>query len=174
MITVRPIYFLIYQEITTLLILLIPSSFITIFLCSQVSFIFPFTFFFRSSFLMGARKDQSTSFSCLTQEEVEAFCLKWGIDLQFNPEASSLDKSFDQCPAGSVALYCKHFKFSHLCYPFSTSVLNILEYYRVSFGQLHPQGLARVLHFEVLCRVAGYDSSLLSFRCFFCLAKNGD
>ncbi|MFS8002434.1 hypothetical protein Hanom_Chr13g01202041 [Helianthus anomalus] len=41
-----------------------------------------------------------------------------------------------------------------------------MEYYRVSFGQLHPSGLARVLHFEVLCRAAGYDPSILSFRCF--------
>ncbi|KAJ0594208.1 hypothetical protein HanRHA438_Chr03g0138721 [Helianthus annuus] len=123
---------------------------------------------------MGARKDQSTSFSCLTQEEVEAFCLKWGIDPQFNPEAPGLDKSIDQCPKGSIALYCKHFEFSNLRHPFSTFVLNILEYYRVSFGQLHPQGLARVLHFEILCRAVGYDPPLLSFRRLFRLAKNGD
>ncbi|KAJ0766089.1 hypothetical protein HanPI659440_Chr08g0311451 [Helianthus annuus] len=36
-----------------------------------------------------------------------------------------------------------------------------------------PRGLARVLHFEIICRVAGYDPSLLSFRRFFCLEKNG-
>ncbi|KAJ0809983.1 hypothetical protein HanPI659440_Chr01g0021451 [Helianthus annuus] len=105
---------------------------------------------------MGARKDQSTSFSRLTQEEVKAFCLQWGIDLRFKPEAPGLDKSIDQCPAGSVALYCRHFEFSNLCHPFSTFLLNVFEYYRVSFDQLHPQGLARVLHFEILvqgCRV---------------------
>ncbi|KAF5814681.1 hypothetical protein HanRHA438_Chr03g0125741 [Helianthus annuus] len=89
---------------------------------------------------MGARKDQSTSFSCLTQEEVEAFCLKWGIDPRFNPKAPGLEKSIDQCPKGSIALYC----------------------------------LARVLHFEILCRAAGYDPSLLSFRHFFRLVKNGN
>ncbi|KAJ0715543.1 hypothetical protein HanPI659440_Chr13g0502421 [Helianthus annuus] len=79
---------------------------------------------------MGARKDQSTSFSCLTQEEVEAFCLKWGIDPRFNPEALGLDKSIDQCPKGSIALFCKNFEFSNLRYPFSTFVLNVMEYYR--------------------------------------------
>ncbi|KAJ0662461.1 hypothetical protein HanLR1_Chr13g0469731 [Helianthus annuus] len=79
---------------------------------------------------MGARKDQSTSFSCLTQEEVEAFCLKWGIDPRFNPEAPGLDKSIDQCPKGSIALFCKNFEFSNLRYPFSTFVLNVMEYYR--------------------------------------------
>ncbi|KAF5797678.1 hypothetical protein HanRHA438_Chr07g0293911 [Helianthus annuus] len=173
MIIVRPIYLLIYQEATTLSILLIPFKFhhkkSSVL---QVSFIFPFHFFFfQSSFLMGARKDQSTSFSYLTQEEVEAFCQKWGIDLRFNLEAPSLDKSIDQCPKGSVALYCKHFEFSNLRHSFSTFVLNILEYYRVSFGQLHPQGLARVLHFEVLCMAAGYDPSLFSFRRLFRLAR---
>ncbi|KAJ0732283.1 hypothetical protein HanRHA438_Chr07g0318431 [Helianthus annuus] len=123
---------------------------------------------------MGARKDQSTSYSRLTQEEVDAFCIQWGIDLRFNQESSGLDKSIDQCPAGSVALYCRNFEFSNLCYSFSTFVLNVLEYYRVSFGQLHPQGLARVLHFEILRRAAGYDPSLLAFRHFFRLAKNGN
>ncbi|KAJ0783710.1 hypothetical protein HanLR1_Chr01g0023531 [Helianthus annuus] len=122
---------------------------------------------------MGARKDQSTSFSRRTQEDVEAFCIQWGIDLPFKPEAPSLDKSIDQCPAGSVALYCRHFEFSNLHNSFSTFVLNVLEYYRVSFGQLHPQGLARVLHFEILCRAAVYDPSLLSFHRVFRLAKNG-
>ena len=34
--------------------------------------------------------------------------------------------------------------------------------------------MARVLHFEVLCRALGYDPSLLLFRRFFRLAKNGD
>ncbi|MFS8021359.1 hypothetical protein Hanom_Chr16g01426511 [Helianthus anomalus] len=72
---------------------------------------------------MGARKDQSISYSRLTQEEVEAFCLQWGIDSMFNPEAPGLDK---------------------------------------------------VLHFEVVFRSARYDPSLLSFRRFFDVAKNGD
>ncbi|KAJ0746315.1 hypothetical protein HanOQP8_Chr05g0176171 [Helianthus annuus] len=121
---------------------------------------------------MGARKDQSISYSRLTQEEVEAFCIQWGIDSKFNLVSPGLDKSINQCPAGSIALYCRHFEFSNLRHPFSIFVLNVLEYYHVSFIQLHPQGLARVLHFEVVCRAAGYDPSLLFFRRFFHLVKN--
>ncbi|KAJ0678126.1 hypothetical protein HanOQP8_Chr12g0444371 [Helianthus annuus] len=121
---------------------------------------------------MGARKDLSVSFSCLTQKEVEAFCRERGIGLRFNPVALGYDKSVDQCPSGSIALYCCRFEFSNLRHPFSTFVLNVLEYYRVSFGQNHPKGMSRVLHFEVLCRAAGYDPSLLLFRRFFHLAKN--
>ncbi|MFS7987403.1 hypothetical protein Hanom_Chr11g01022251 [Helianthus anomalus] len=71
-------------------------------------------------------------------------------------------------------MYCRHFEFSNLRHPFSNFVLNVLEYYRVSFGQIHPQGLARVLHYEVLCRSLGFDPSLWSFCRFFRLAKNGD
>ncbi|MFS7903553.1 hypothetical protein Hanom_Chr01g00025391 [Helianthus anomalus] len=71
-------------------------------------------------------------------------------------------------------MYCRHFEFSNLRHPFSNFVLNVLEYYRASFGQIHRQGLARVLHYEVLCRSRGFDLSLLSFRRFFRLAKNGD
>ena len=33
--------------------------------------------------------------TCLTQEEVEAFCKEWGIDLKFNPVALGFGKSID-------------------------------------------------------------------------------
>ncbi|KAF5807321.1 hypothetical protein HanRHA438_Chr05g0241551 [Helianthus annuus] len=123
---------------------------------------------------MGALKDLARSFSRMTQEEVDLFCLEYGIDKKFNPTAPSCDVSIDKPIPGSIALYCRHFQWSNLRYPFSFFVLNLLEYYRVSFGQVHPKGMARVLHFEVLCRALGYDPSLLLFRRFFRLAKNGD
>ncbi|KAM0046844.1 hypothetical protein Hdeb2414_s0009g00321351 [Helianthus debilis subsp. tardiflorus] len=74
----------------------------------------------------------------------------------------------------STDICTNNFEFSNLCHPFSIFLLNVLEYYRISLGQLHPQGLARVLHFEVLCRASGYDPTLLLFRRFFLLSKNGD
>ncbi|MFS8018042.1 hypothetical protein Hanom_Chr15g01387491 [Helianthus anomalus] len=123
---------------------------------------------------MGARKDLAKSFSRLTQEKVEAFCLEWVIGLRFKPVAPGCHVSINQCPLGSVALYCRHFEFLNLRHPFSNFVLNILEYYHVLFGQIHPQVLARVLHFEVLCCASRYDPTLLLFRRFFRLAKNGD
>ncbi|KAJ0781246.1 hypothetical protein HanPI659440_Chr06g0247111 [Helianthus annuus] len=123
---------------------------------------------------MGARKDLAKSFSRLTQEEVELFCKEYGIGKMFKPTAPACDVPIDKCPAGFIALYCRHFEFSNLRHPFSLFVLNLLEYYRVSFGQIHPKGMARVLHFEVLCHALGYDPSLLLFRRFFRLAKSGD
>ncbi|MFS7967591.1 hypothetical protein Hanom_Chr09g00787511 [Helianthus anomalus] len=82
---------------------------------------------------MGARKDLAKSFSRLTQEEVEIFCMKWGIGMKFKPVAPTCVVSIDKCPPGSIALNCRHFEFSNLRHPFSTFVLNVLEYYRVSF-----------------------------------------
>ncbi|KAJ0915915.1 hypothetical protein HanPSC8_Chr06g0255431 [Helianthus annuus] len=87
---------------------------------------------------MGARKDTGKTFSKLTQEEVDSFCEQWGVDPSVNPVAPGCDKTVDQCPTGSIAMCCRHFEFSNLRYPFSVFVLNVLEYYRVSFGQLHP------------------------------------
>ncbi|MFS7935232.1 hypothetical protein Hanom_Chr05g00401051 [Helianthus anomalus] len=78
---------------------------------------------------MGARKDLSVSYSRLTQVEVEAFCMEWGIGLKYNPFAPGCDKSIDQGPSGSIALYWHHFEFSNLRHPFSIFVLNVLEYY---------------------------------------------
>ncbi|MFS7907226.1 hypothetical protein Hanom_Chr01g00068791 [Helianthus anomalus] len=123
---------------------------------------------------MGARKVLAISYLRLTQKEAETFCLEWGIGVYFKPVAPRMDISICQCPAGSIALYCRHFEFSNLRHPFSLFVLNVLEYYRVSFGQFHPKGMARVLHYEVLCRACGYDPSLLLFCRFFRLEKNGD
>ncbi|KAF5811099.1 hypothetical protein HanXRQr2_Chr04g0177511 [Helianthus annuus] len=122
-----------------------------------VSFVLIFHSFFLQK--MGALKDLAKSFSRLTQEEVELFCKEYGIGTEFKPTAPACDASIDKCPTGFVALYCRHFEFSNLRYPFSLFVLNLLEYYRVSFGQIHPKGMARVLHFEVLCRALGYDPS---------------
>ncbi|MFS7966161.1 hypothetical protein Hanom_Chr09g00770601 [Helianthus anomalus] len=55
-----------------------------------------------------------------------------------------LNKSIFQCPSGSIALYCRHFKFSNFRHPFTIFVLNVLEYYRISFGQIQPHGLSKV------------------------------
>ncbi|KAJ0522399.1 hypothetical protein HanIR_Chr10g0482221 [Helianthus annuus] len=123
---------------------------------------------------MVARKDMGVTFSRLIQEEIDSFCEHWRIDSSVNPVAPGCDTSIDQCPSGSVALYCHHFEFSNFCYPFSIFVVNVLEYYCVSFGQLHPQGVSRGLHFDALCRALGYDPTLLMFRRLFRLAKNGD
>ncbi|KAM0007202.1 hypothetical protein Hdeb2414_s0004g00137921 [Helianthus debilis subsp. tardiflorus] len=123
---------------------------------------------------MGAKMDMGLSYSRLTQEEVDAFCEEWGIDSSFNLVAPGLDKSTDQCPQGFIALYYRHFEFSNHHYLFTIFVLNVLEYYRIYFRQIHPHGFSRILHFEILCRALGYDPSLLMFRQFFFLAKYGD
>ncbi|MFS7966733.1 hypothetical protein Hanom_Chr09g00777241 [Helianthus anomalus] len=68
---------------------------------------------------MGARKDLAKSFSRLTQEEVENFCMEWGIGRRFKPVAPACDVSIDKCPPSSIALHCRHFEFSNLRHPFS-------------------------------------------------------
>jgi hypothetical protein len=123
---------------------------------------------------MGAKKDMAVTFSTLSQKEVESFCSEWDIDVSFNPVAPTKKLAVSDCPSGSMALYCRHFEFANLRHPFSVFLLNVLEYYRVSLGQIHPHGVGRVLHFECLCRALGYDPTLLMFRRFFRLAKNGD
>ncbi|XP_022039829.2 7-deoxyloganetin glucosyltransferase-like [Helianthus annuus] len=45
---------------------------------------------------MGALKDLARSFSRMTQEEVDLFCLEYGIDKKFNPTAPSCDVSIDK------------------------------------------------------------------------------
>ncbi|KAM0007926.1 hypothetical protein Hdeb2414_s0127g00805541 [Helianthus debilis subsp. tardiflorus] len=65
---------------------------------------------------MGARKDLAKSFSRLTQEEVDLFCMEYGIDRKFNPTAPACDVPVDKPNPGSIALYCRHFQWSNLRY----------------------------------------------------------
>ncbi|KAM0063359.1 hypothetical protein Hdeb2414_s0003g00090011 [Helianthus debilis subsp. tardiflorus] len=115
---------------------------------------------------MGARKDLAKSFSRLTQEEVELFCGEYGIDKMFKPTAPACDVPIDKPTAGSIALYCRHFEFLNLRYPFSLFFLNMLEYYRVSFGQIHPKGMASILRFCVVdtCLISSMVTTLGTWK----------
>ncbi|MFS7994601.1 hypothetical protein Hanom_Chr12g01107951 [Helianthus anomalus] len=71
------------------------THFLSSFLSFSPSRLVPFSYFWLFSFSMGARKDLAKSFSRLTQEEVEIFCVEWGIGLRFKPVAPGCDVSID-------------------------------------------------------------------------------
>ncbi|KAJ0840800.1 hypothetical protein HanPSC8_Chr14g0623151 [Helianthus annuus] len=108
---------------------------------------------------MGALKDLAKSFSRLTQEEVELFCMEYGIGTKFKPTAPACDALIDKCPVGFVALYCRHFDFSNLRYPFSLFIRRAwLGFYILRFCAVLSDMILRYCFFAV----------------FFRLAKNGD
>ncbi|KAJ0754132.1 hypothetical protein HanPI659440_Chr09g0343491 [Helianthus annuus] len=77
-------------------------------------------------------------------------------------------------PRRSLVFYTRILDQTNLRYPFTSFFLEVLKYYRLSLGQLAHVGIARIMHFKILCRALSYKPSLLMFRHFFCLARNGD
>ncbi|MFS8033116.1 hypothetical protein Hanom_Chr17g01565681 [Helianthus anomalus] len=90
-----------------------------------------------------------------------SFCLDYDIDPLLGVVAPG-DRTANKCQSTKPTLR------------FYTLFLDALKYYLLSLGQLAPVGVARVFHFEILCRALSYEPSLIMFRCCFCLVRNGD
>ncbi|KAJ0490051.1 hypothetical protein HanHA300_Chr12g0451001 [Helianthus annuus] len=112
-------------------------------------------------------------FSKLIESEIDKSCSDHGIDPSLETQVPG-DKTVNQCPKGCFVFYTRILDQPNLQYPFTNSFLQVLKYYRLSLGQLNPVGVARIMHFEILCHALIYEPSLLMFRCFFHLAQNDD
>ncbi|MFS8017696.1 hypothetical protein Hanom_Chr15g01383461 [Helianthus anomalus] len=110
--------------------------------------------------------------SKLTRSEIDKFCLDHGIDPSFETEVLG-DRTANQCSKGVLVFYTCLDQ-PNLRYPFTNFFLEVLKYYQLSLGQFAPVGVACIMHFEILCRALRYEPSLLMFRRFFRLARNGD
>src|ERR1044071_2915025 len=121
-----------------------------------------------------SKTDLANQFTRLSKSDVERFCTEIGIPLSFNPTVPKGKTPVTSVPTGKVAVYTRQFDQGNLRYPFSTFFLNVLEYHRLSLDQLCPSGVARILHFEIVCRCLGHKPSLAMYRRFFRLAKNGN
>ncbi|MFS8035056.1 hypothetical protein Hanom_Chr17g01588541 [Helianthus anomalus] len=83
-------------------------------------------------------------------------------------------RTANQCLEGFLVFDTRILDQPNLRYPFTNFFLEVLKYFRLSLGQLAPVGVARIMHFEILCRALSYEPSLLMFHRFFWLARNGD
>ncbi|KAM0061622.1 hypothetical protein Hdeb2414_s0004g00138331 [Helianthus debilis subsp. tardiflorus] len=119
------------------------------------------------------QKDIHVQFSKLTQTDIDQFCVDYGIDPTLETQVPG-DKTANECPTGFLVFYTRIVDQPNLRYPFTNFFLEVLKYYRLSWGQLAPVGVSRIMHFEILCRDLTYEHSLLMFRCFFRLAWNSD
>ncbi|GKA35754.1 hypothetical protein Tco_0722245 [Tanacetum coccineum] len=57
-------------------------------------------------------------------------------------------------------------------YHFFTFLVNVLRHYRIHISQLSVIGASKVSHFEILCRVHGFEPTVGLFRCFYVNSKN--
>ncbi|MFS7972187.1 hypothetical protein Hanom_Chr09g00841761 [Helianthus anomalus] len=69
-------------------------------------------------------------------------------------------------PAGYVALFWDFFCAGNVRLPVTKFFLEFLEYYKIHISQLHPIGMARVRHFEFVCRTMRIELTVPRFRVF--------
>ncbi|GJX26025.1 hypothetical protein Tco_0232321 [Tanacetum coccineum] len=75
-------------------------------------------------------------------------------------------------PAGKIGVYTRFFEYANFRLPLSTFLVNVLKHYRIHISQLSVISAAKVSHFEILCRVHGFEPTVGLFRCFYVNSKN--
>ncbi|GJU46673.1 hypothetical protein Tco_1203939 [Tanacetum coccineum] len=75
-------------------------------------------------------------------------------------------------PTGKIGVYTRFFEYANFRLPLSTFLVDMLRYYHIHISQLSVIGAAKVSHFEILCRVHGFEPTVGLFRCFYVNSKN--
>ncbi|GJW66490.1 hypothetical protein Tco_0120914 [Tanacetum coccineum] len=75
-------------------------------------------------------------------------------------------------PTGKIGVYTRFFEYANFRLPLSTFLINVLRHYHIHISQLSVIGAAKVSHFEILCRVHGFELTVGLFRCFYVNSKN--
>nr|GEX47472.1 hypothetical protein [Tanacetum cinerariifolium] len=63
-------------------------------------------------------------------------------------------------PAGKIGVYTRFFEYANFRLPLSTFLVNVLKHYRIHISQLSVIGAAKVSHFEITCRVHGFEPTV--------------
>ncbi|GJS84739.1 hypothetical protein Tco_0751280 [Tanacetum coccineum] len=75
-------------------------------------------------------------------------------------------------PTDKIGVYARFFEYANFRLPLSTFLVDMLRYYHIHISQLSVIGAAIVSHFEVLCRVHGFEPTVRLFCCFYVNSKN--
>ncbi|GKA92371.1 hypothetical protein Tco_0814296 [Tanacetum coccineum] len=110
--------------------------------------------------------------SVLTQKNFDALCRKFHIPGEVHPQLPTLDQTIHDKPEGKIGIYTRFFDFANYRLPLSSFFVAVLRYFRINFSQLFVIGVAKVSHFEILCRVHNIEPAVRLFRCFYTHFKN--
>ncbi|GJU34401.1 hypothetical protein Tco_1182755 [Tanacetum coccineum] len=102
--------------------------------------------------------------STLTQAALDAFCQKYHIPDVVHPKLPAPNQSIHYSPAGKIGIYTRFFEFANFRIPLSQFLVDVLGYFRINLSQLSVIAAAKVSHFEILCRVHGYVSTVGLFH----------
>lgn len=103
----------------------------------------------------------------LSQDAFEKVLLDCHIPPKVWPVRPDKDALIRFPPEGKIGVYtllCDYAQYRLLLTKFFVS---ILTHYRINISWLNPLGVARVSHFEILCRVCGVEVVVPLFWCFY-------
>ncbi|GKE16234.1 hypothetical protein Tco_1423811, partial [Tanacetum coccineum] len=82
------------------------------------------------------------------------------------------NKNILQSLDGKIGVYTWFFNFANYQIPLSQFLVDVLDHFRIHLSQLSVFGAAKVSHFEILCRVHGFQLSVNYFCMFYTSSQN--
>ncbi|GKD69969.1 hypothetical protein Tco_1324059, partial [Tanacetum coccineum] len=113
-----------------------------------------------------------SSISALTLKALKKKFEAYHIPDEVHPQLPSPNQTINEMPTGKICVYTRFFEYANFRLPLSTFLVNVLRHYRIHISQLSVIGAAKVSHFEILCRVHGFEPTVGLFRCFYVNSKN--
>nr|GEX86392.1 hypothetical protein [Tanacetum cinerariifolium] len=110
--------------------------------------------------------------SVLTQKALKKISETFHIPNEVHPQLPSPNQTIHEMPAGKIGVHTRFFEYANFRLPLSTFLVNVLKHYRIYISQLSVIGAAKVSHFEILCRVHGFEPTVGLFRYFYVNSKN--
>ncbi|GKD38435.1 hypothetical protein Tco_1258642 [Tanacetum coccineum] len=107
----------------------------------------------------------------LSQRAFDSFCEKIHIPEEVHPVLPNRGNTIHERLVGKIGLYTRFFDFANFRLPLSAFLVDILRYFRINISQLFVIRVAKVSHFEILCRVYGIVPTVGLFRCFYVNSK---
>nr|GEY59225.1 transposase (putative), gypsy type [Tanacetum cinerariifolium] len=105
--------------------------------------------------------------SKLNQKAFDVLCTKYHIHACVHPSLPGPDKNILQSPDGKIGVYTRFFNFSNYWIPLSQFLVDVLDHFHIHLSQLSVFEAAKVSHFEIFCRVHGFQPSVNCLRTFY-------
>ena len=105
--------------------------------------------------------------SILTDDELRRFCSDYHIPMAVHPEVPDVQATIYDFPPGKIGVYTRFFEWSNQRVPISLFLSDVLRYYRIHLSQLHCIGAAKIINFEVNCRLLAINPTINLFRAFY-------
>ncbi|GKD66797.1 hypothetical protein Tco_1308905 [Tanacetum coccineum] len=110
--------------------------------------------------------------SVVTQKALKIFCETFHIPDDVHPELPSPNQTIHEMPTGKIGVYTRFFEYTNFRLPLSNFLVNVLKHYHIHISQPSVIAAAKVSHFEIMCRVHGFEPKVGLFHCFYVNSTN--